>query len=150
MQSLQSVDELVDAVFARLEQHGVLESTYVMYTSDNGYHVGQHRLQPGKTCAIEEDIHVPFLVRGPGVPRGGTVDVVTSHTDVVPTLFELAGIERRSDFDGLAMPVTGEAIARAAGDKRRDHVNVEFWGAGIQEGKYGGKGYAGCFGAMLT
>lgn len=109
----------------------------MIFTSDNGYHIGQHRLQPGKTCAFEEDINVPFYLRGPNVPKGETVDVVTTHTDIVPTLFQLAGIEPRSDFDGEPIPVTREAIARQAHNKKRDHVNVEFWGEGIDEGKYG-------------
>lgn len=139
LQSLQSVDELVDEVFKRLEQHDLLDSTYVIFTSDNGYHIGQHRLQPGKTCAFEEDINVPFYVRGPDVPKGKTVDVVTTHTDIVPTLFELAGLEQRSDFDGQPIPVTTQAIAQQSENKKRDHVNVEFWGEGIDEGKYGRK-----------
>lgn len=139
LQSLQAVDELVDEVVARLEQYKLLENTYIFYTSDNGFHIGQHRLQPGKTCAFEEDINVPFYIRGPGVPRGKTVDVITTHTDIVPTLFQLAGIKQRSEFDGLPIPVTPKAIAKASKDKKRDHVNVEFWGQGIQEGKFGGK-----------
>jgi N-acetylglucosamine-6-sulfatase len=149
LQSLQSVDELVDEVIKRLEQHNMLENTYIIYTSDNGYHIGQHRLQPGKTCAFEEDINVPFYIRGPGVAKGKTVDVVTTHTDIAPTLFELAGIKQRSDFDGLPIPVTSKAIAQASKDKRRDHVNVEFWGEGIDEGKYGRKYYIAAFNQTL-
>ncbi|KAF2450826.1 Arylsulphatase [Karstenula rhodostoma CBS 690.94] len=137
LQSLQSVDELVGEVFKRLEHYNLLDNTYVIFTSDNGYHIGQHRLQPGKTCAFEEDINVPFYVRGPNVPKGKTVDVVTTHTDIVPTLFELAGLEQRSDFDGQPIPVTSKAIAQQSKNKKRDHVNVEFWGEGIDEGKYG-------------
>ncbi|KAJ4357147.1 uncharacterized protein N0V89_001722 [Didymosphaeria variabile] len=132
LQSLQSVDELIDEVFQRLEHYNLLDNTYVIFTSDNGY-----QLQPGKTCAFEEDINVPFYVRGPNVPKGKAVDVVTTHTDIVPTLFELAGIDQRSDFDGQPIPVTSKAIAQQAKNKKRDHVNVEFWGEGGDEGKYG-------------
>jgi N-acetylglucosamine-6-sulfatase len=141
LQSLQSVDELVDQVVKRLEKYNLLDNTYIIFTSDNGYHIGQHRLQPGKTCAFEEDINVPFYVRGPNVPKGKTVDVVTTHTDIVPTLFELAGIEQRDDFDGQPIPVTSKAIAEQLKNKKRDHVNVEFWGPGRGEGTYGGKTY---------
>ncbi|KAH4348839.1 arylsulfatase [Parastagonospora nodorum] len=137
LQSLQSVDELVDEVVNRLEKYKLLDNTYIIFTSDNGYHIGQHRLQPGKTCAFEEDINVPFYVRGPNVPKGKTVDVVTTHTDIVPTLFELAGIEQRDDFDGQPIPVTSKAIAEQLKKKKRDHVNVEFWGPGRGEGTYG-------------
>lgn len=76
----------------RLEDNGLLDNTYTFYTSDNGYHVGQHRMAPGRGCPYEEDINVPMIVRGPGVPKGRKVDFVTSHTDIAATLFDLAGI----------------------------------------------------------
>lgn len=50
LRALQSVDELVDKLISRLESHGILENTYIIYTTDNGYHIGQHRLQPAKQC----------------------------------------------------------------------------------------------------
>lgn len=76
----------------RLEDNGLLDNTYIFYTSDNGYHVGQHRMALGRGCPYEEDINVPMIVRGPGVPKGRKVDFVTSHTDIAATLFDLAGI----------------------------------------------------------
>jgi arylsulfatase A-like enzyme len=102
LQSLQAVDELVKDVVSRLKKYNLLENTYIFYTSDNGFHIGQHRMVPGKGCPYEEDVNVPMIVRGPQVPRGEKVDSVTSHTDVVPILFDLASIELREDFDGLA------------------------------------------------
>ena len=131
--SLFAVDELVDKVVKRLEADPeVLENTYIIYTTDNGFHVGQHRLAPGKTCPIEEDVHIPFLVRGPGVGRGKTVSLPTSHTDLVPTLFELAGIPLQDEFDGQPIPVTERQ--QQALTQKTEHVNVEFWGEGILEG----------------
>jgi arylsulfatase A-like enzyme len=50
LRALQSVDELVDGIVTRLESYGILENTYIIYTTDNGYHIGQHRLQPAKQC----------------------------------------------------------------------------------------------------
>jgi len=44
------VDEIIDGVFARLTENDILEDTYIFYSTDNGYHIGQHRLQPGKEC----------------------------------------------------------------------------------------------------
>jgi N-acetylglucosamine-6-sulfatase len=139
LQTLQAVDEIVDKVVCKLTEHNILDNTYIIYTSDNGYHIGQHRLEPGKTCAFEEDINVPFLMRGPGIKKGETVDTVTTHTDIVPTLFELAGIKQRKEFDGQPMPVTKKAIQAAKKSKKSEHVNVEFWGIGGQEGAYGGE-----------
>ncbi|CAI6341932.1 unnamed protein product [Periconia digitata] len=140
IQSLQSVDELVDNVVNYLSEKGLLDNTYIIYTSDNGFHINQHRLQPGKLCAFEEDINVPFYIRGPGVEAGKVVDLVTTHTDIAPTLFDLAGIELRDDFDGKPMPITKSQINQAEEihKSRSEHVNVEFWGIGLGEGKYPG------------
>ncbi|KAL2787552.1 Arylsulphatase [Aspergillus keveii] len=137
LQSLQAVDELVADVVSQLEKYNLLENTYIFYTSDNGYHIGQHRMVPGKGCPYEEDVNIPMIVRGPKVPRGKKVDFVTSHTDVMPTLFDLAGIELRDDFDGLPMPLTPGGLAHARKDPRREHVSVEYWGSNLAEGEVG-------------
>ena len=61
LQSLQSVDELIDSIIDRLSASpAVFNNTYLIYTTDNGYHIGQHRLPPGKSCNIEEDVNIPF------------------------------------------------------------------------------------------
>jgi arylsulfatase A-like enzyme len=136
LRALQSVDELVDGLFARLEQHpGLLENTYIFYTTDNGYHIGQHRLQPGKECGFEEDINIPLIIRGPGVPAGETTEIVTTHIDLAPTLLMLAGAPLRDDLDGEAIPLTYEGLV-AAKDKRHEHVTVEYWGFAAFEGEY--------------
>ena len=51
---------------------------------------------------IEEDINVPFIVRGPDVGRGKTTDLVTGHVDIVPTILKLAGSPGGASFDGKA------------------------------------------------
>ncbi|KHE84587.1 arylsulfatase [Neurospora crassa] len=147
LRALQSVDELVAGVVARLERHGLLENTYVFYTADNGYHIGQHRLQPGKECGFEEDINVPLIVRGPGVKKGEVAEVVTSHVDLAPTVLKLAGAlgdkeskeeeeEEEYGLDGEAIPLTAEDLAQAkAKGKRHEHVTVEYWGFAVSEGR---------------
>ncbi|CAG8081231.1 unnamed protein product [Penicillium nalgiovense] len=137
LQALQAVDDLVESVVARLEHHGLLDNTYIFFTSDNGYHVGQHRMVPGKGCPYEEDINIPMMIRGPRVPKGRTVDSVTSHTDVAATLFNLAGIPLRENFDGLPMPLTATDMKQAKFGPRREHVSVEYWGQNLQEGDIG-------------
>ena len=129
---LQAVDELVDSLVRRLEQSGQSDNTYIIYTSDNGFHIGQHRLPPGKACGYEEDIQVPLFIRGPGVSAGHKEDAVTTHIDLAPSIFELAGIPLRKDFDGTPVPATSSS-SRA----RHDHVIVEFWGKGYLEGDFG-------------
>ncbi|KAI1422147.1 alkaline-phosphatase-like protein [Xylaria sp. FL1777] len=135
LRALQAVDELVDGLVARLEAHGILDDTYIVYSSDNGFHIGQHRLQPGKTCGYEEDINVPLLVRGPGVASNHATDIVTAHTDLAPTFLGLLGIPLRDDFDGKPIPLTKGEIATAE-QVRREHVNVEYWGVAISEGEH--------------
>ncbi len=141
IQSLQAVDDLIDSIMDWLHDHAdVLENTYLIYTTDNGYHIGQHRLPPGKTCNLEEDINIPFFVRGPGVAKGEIVSVATTHTDIVPTIFELAGMNLHEDFDGEPIPVT--AKMRSDTLRRSEHVNVEFWGTGLFEGTFAPNGSA--------
>ena len=136
LRSLQSVDELVDALIQRLDAYGILDNTYIIYTSDNGYSIGQHRRQPGKESGYEEDVNVPLIIRGPGVPQGVTTEIMTSHTDLVPTIFDIVGLTPHRDFDGAAIPLNAETLAEA--DKsRHEHVNVEYWGWAVSEGKYG-------------
>ncbi|CAJ2507553.1 Uu.00g087390.m01.CDS01 [Anthostomella pinea] len=136
LRSLQPLDEMIEGVISRLEDAGVLDQTYIFYTTDNGYHIGQHRFQPGKQSAFEEDINIPLIVRGPGIAEGMVTDVVTTHTDLAPTLLKLAGAELRSDFDGAAIPLASSDILEA-GMVRPEHINVEMWGIIMSEGKYG-------------
>lgn len=145
LRALQAVDELIERLVARLDAAGVLEDTYVIFSSDNGFHVGQHRLPPGKECGYEEDIRVPLVIRGPGVLRGRTEDAVTTHIDLAPTILEMAGADMRPDFDGTAIPllsstVHGERGSAPRGTKRHEHVAVEYWGFALAEGEGGGFG----------
>ncbi|KEF57018.1 arylsulfatase [Exophiala aquamarina CBS 119918] len=134
LQSLQSVDELVGSIVDKLTQLGMLDNTYIIYTTDNGFHIGHHRLPPGKTCAFEEDVNIPFLIRGPGIPKNFTVDFATSHTDLAPTILSLAQIPLRKDFDGTPMPMTPQTMAEAVNSPMHDHVNIEYWGIAAGEG----------------
>lgn len=135
---MQGVDELVESLVARLEESGQLDNTYIFYTSDNGFHIGQHRLPPGKSTGFDEDIRVPFYVRGPGIPEGKVHDAVTTHIDVAPTLFRLAGIPLRDDFDGTPIP-----LARDPAETTHEHVTVEYWGSAFLEGIHNGAGKSG-------
>jgi arylsulfatase A-like enzyme len=129
------VDELVEGIVQKLDAHGILDNTVIIYTADNGYHIGQHRLQPGKECGYEEDVNVPLIIRGPGIAKNVTSNLVTTHTDLSPTILSLIGEAPRPDFDGVAIPVTQEGIA-AASSSWHEHVNIEYWGFAVGEGKY--------------
>ncbi|TQV91343.1 arylsulfatase [Cordyceps javanica] len=144
LQSLQAVDDLISDIFNALQYHpDVLANTYIIYTADNGFHLGQHRLPAGKTCGIEEDVNVPFIIRGPGISKNETVNSPSSHTDLAPTFLTLAGIPLRDDFDGLPIPV--RSADKPSGLVKIEHVNIEYWGRGIIEGTAfdGLRGYFG-------
>lgn len=134
LQALQAVDELIEGLVTRLSSHGILDNTYILYTTDNGYHISQHRLNPGKECGFEEDINIPLVVRGPGIPEGEVSEAITAHTDLAPTILKIAdGDWRRGDLDGSPIPLK-EADSEVGKEKRQEHVNVEFWGRAIPEG----------------
>ncbi|RMZ77146.1 hypothetical protein DV737_g4488, partial [Chaetothyriales sp. CBS 132003] len=138
LRALQAVDEMIDGLFDRLSTAGALENTYVFFSTDNGYHIGSHRLQPGKQCAFEDDINVPLIVRGPDVPKRQTTRLVTTHTDLAPTFLSLAGGLQRKGLDGSVIPLAADQIEQAEqASVRTEHVNVESWGIIMSEGNYG-------------
>ena len=103
MLSLQAVDEAVAALVKALQETGALANTYIVFTSDNGFHMGQHRLEPAKYTAYETDVHVPLLIRGPGVQAGSRTGALASSVDLAPTLAELAGTRLPVDSDGRSL-----------------------------------------------
>lgn len=100
VQSLQAVDELVEEIIQMLEANGELDNTYIIFTSDNGFHMGEHGMPSGKGTAYEEDIKVPFLIRGPGITAGSTINQITANIDVAPTIAELANVKLPDFVDG--------------------------------------------------
>lgn len=123
LRAMLGVDDMVGALVDALTRAGELDDTYIFFTSDNGFHLGQHRLRPGKTTPFEEDIRVPMVVRGPGVPAGGVADALASTVDLAPTFAELGG---------AAVPPTAEGrslvpLLRGHDVAWRDAVLVEFY-----------------------
>ena len=103
LESLQAVDEGVGRIVDTLAEHGELENTFIIFTSDNGYHLGQHRLRNGKGQPYEEDIRVPLVVSGPGVREGASLDHFALNIDLAPTIAELAQATPGRAVDGRSL-----------------------------------------------
>ncbi len=102
-QAVQAVDRMIAKVRATLTAAGVANDTYVVFSSDNGYHIGEYRLLPGKQTAFDTDVRVPLVVVGPGVPAGMTRDQIVQNTDLAPTFEELAGAPVAPTVDGHSL-----------------------------------------------
>jgi N-acetylglucosamine-6-sulfatase len=100
LKTMAAVGEMIGGLLRTLEQTGKLDNTYLVLTSDNGYHMGQHRLGLGKQSAYEEDIRVPLMIRGPGVPEGVSRDEMVLNNDFAPTFADLAGLPPPASVDG--------------------------------------------------
>jgi N-acetylglucosamine-6-sulfatase len=100
---MQAVDEMVVDLVNLLEELGQLENTYIFFTSDNGFHMGEHMLPSGKMLPYEEDIFVPLYVRGPGIQPGTIIPELTVNIDLAPTFLELAGGKTSRFVDGVSL-----------------------------------------------
>jgi N-acetylglucosamine-6-sulfatase len=101
-ESLQALDDLVEGVVAKLGETGALGNTYIVFTSDNGSFRGEHRIPTDKARPYEEAIHMPLLVRGPGVAAGSTSELAL-NTDFFPTFTDLAGVSTPDYVDGRSL-----------------------------------------------
>ncbi|MGW7527243.1 sulfatase family protein [Streptomyces sp. NPDC054783] len=103
VRSVQAVDAMIGSLQSTLEEQGLADSTYFVFGSDNGFHMGEHRLRPGKQTAYDTDIKVPMMVTGPGVPAGQRVSRLAENIDMNPTFQELAGVKPPSTVDGRSL-----------------------------------------------
>jgi N-acetylglucosamine-6-sulfatase len=85
-----SVEDLLNQTVATLQEIDELDNAYIFFTSNNGMHMGNHRLAQGKKTPYEEAIGVPLIVRGPGVPEDKKLEHLVLNNDFAPTIAELA------------------------------------------------------------
>ncbi|MGH2955889.1 MAG: sulfatase family protein [Solirubrobacterales bacterium] len=113
LETLLAVDEAINRIMNQLVSSGALGNTYVIFTSDNGFMQGQHRLHQGKFVPYEPSVQIPLLIRGPGIPPGGVSKTLVSNVDIVPTILDAANA-------APGLPQDGRSLLPYAADPRRD------------------------------
>ena len=113
LESLRAVDDGVKQVIDSLGGVHRLRNTYIIFTSDNGFFYGEHRLTGGKFLAYEASTHLPFLMRGPGIKPATQTGELAANIDIAPTILELAGVAADKSVDGRSLyPYAHDAALR--------------------------------------
>lgn len=143
IRALAAVDQGVDRTMRALRKAGELDDTIVLFTSDNGYLLGEHRYR-GKILPYEESVRVPLLVRGPGVPKGATREQTVTTVDLAPTILDLASTEPGRVVDGRSIwpfvrdrdkPRRDDDILVQAGG-RPDDSPTPWWYRGVRNDRW--------------
>jgi N-acetylglucosamine-6-sulfatase len=100
-QSVEAVDDMIGQIEATLAADHVQGNTYVVFSSDNGLHMGEYRLMPGKMTAFDTDIRVPLIVDGPGVAAGSSSTAMAENIDLAKTFTAIGGTTLPSDGHSL-------------------------------------------------
>lgn len=103
LESLLSVDEGVRKVVAALAATGELANTLIVYTSDNGFFYGEHRIPISKQRLYEQSIRVPLQMRGPGIPQGAVIRELSINADLAPTILDAANAQPNLIMDGRSL-----------------------------------------------
>jgi hypothetical protein len=103
LESLRAIDDGVKQLIGTLAETQRLRNTYVIFTSDNGFFFGEHRLLGGKFLAYEPATHLPLLIRGPGIEPGSETGELAANVDIAPTILQLAGVEPDKSIDGRSL-----------------------------------------------
>ena len=102
-ESLLAIDEGVGRIVSALRESGELNDTLFIYTADNGFFHGEHKIPSGKNRVYEEAIRVPLLMRGPGVPKGVEVEEMAINADLSPTILDAANAKATLPQDGRSL-----------------------------------------------
>lgn len=137
LRSLAAVDEMIAALVEALLAAGSLDRTYIFFSSDNGFHMGEHRLPAGKNTVYEEDIRVPLVVRGPGVASGQTREHLAMNIDLAPTFAAVARVPVPEFVDGRSLLPILQVRPPAFAQWRQVFVAEHFRGAPLPAGQPG-------------
>ncbi|MDQ2700451.1 MAG: sulfatase-like hydrolase/transferase, partial [Actinomycetota bacterium] len=103
LEALRAVDDGVGAIIKTLRKTGELRNTYILYLSDHGYFLGEHRFDVAKFLPYEASAKVAMAVRGPGVRRGFRSKEVVGNIDIAPTALQLARTSSPYRMDGRSL-----------------------------------------------
>jgi N-acetylglucosamine-6-sulfatase len=103
LESLLAVDQAVGTIVAALRRAGELDDTLIVFTSDNGFFHGEHRVPSGKVLLYEPSIRVPLIMRGPGIPAGLRLSQRVANIDLAPTIVDAAGATPARVMDGRSL-----------------------------------------------
>ena len=103
LRTLMSVDDMVNEVMTTLEETGQADNTIALFTSDNGFLWGEHRLG-NKRQPYLPSVHIPLFLRWPGRVAPNAVDPrLTANIDILPTILDAIGLEPERDLDGISL-----------------------------------------------
>jgi N-acetylglucosamine-6-sulfatase len=114
--SLLAADDWLGRMLRTLRRAGELDDTLIVYTTDQGFFQGQHRIDFDKYIPYEPAIHIPLVVSGPGVPQGEVVDEPVYSHDLAPTIVDAAGADAGREQDGVSLlpSIQGEELPERA------------------------------------
>ena len=123
VESLQAVDRGIGRLVSTLRRTGELDNTVIIFTSDNGYALGEHRRPGGKVLPYTEGLDTPFYIRGPGIPADRVITQrVSMSIDIAPTVLDLTDTEAPYQLDGISL----YDLIRDPGPRNRPLL-VEAW-----------------------
>jgi N-acetylglucosamine-6-sulfatase len=102
-EQLISVDQAVGELVQSLQSRGILDDTYIIFASDNGFFRGEHRIVSGKYLPYDPASRVPLLIRGPGIPQGGVSDELVWNGDIAQTINQIASGSENQSIDGRSL-----------------------------------------------
>eukprot|EP01084_Bolivina_argentea_P019084 35508_1 len=101
--TLKSVDDMIYDIYNTLNKKNLLNNTYFVYFSDNGFQDGQFGQIGDKRQLYENDIRIPFYISGPGIAKGVKTDIMALNIDIAPTLIDLANGQIPNYMDGMSL-----------------------------------------------
>jgi N-acetylglucosamine-6-sulfatase len=115
LESLLAVDEAIARIVKALQRAGDLQKTMIVFTSDNGYFHGEHRIPSGKVFLYEPASRVPLVIRGPRIPSGQRISDLVANIDLAPTIADAANVTPLRIMDGRSLlPLLEKGIRPAA------------------------------------